>query len=146
SILLLPLLPILALGPLLALSILLLALLAVLALLSLLTLLIRVLLRALTHAIVERLEAAHEIARLVRSLRLLPRRVAALRGLLRLLQPLPEVRDVAGNLLLIRIHRVLLPAAGGKLLGVAQLLLDLPSAERVGRTAQRLRQVALIAA
>ena len=88
------------------------------ALLALLTLLLSLLpvlpllrlLRALLHALVHRLQALHEIARLVRSLLLL-RTTTVLRNGLRLLQPLSEIRDVRADLLLRGVHPILRRAA-----------------------------------
>jgi len=89
-----------------------------------------VLLRALAHAFVHRLQAADQIARLVSRLRILPLRVASLRRGLGLLQPLTKIGDVAGDLLL-RLTHPIRRRVSRLLLRVPQLLFDLSTANRV---------------
>jgi hypothetical protein len=104
----------------------------------------RALFLTLAHALVHRLEAAHEVARAIRGLRLLALSVAGLCGGLRLLQALTEVRDVCSDLLFGRVHPV---SRGGArlLLRVPKLLFDLAPAECVGRALERARHFALVA-
>src|SRR5262249_12448777 len=119
----------------------LLALLPLATLLSLLVLLAlatlcAILIRALTHSLVQRLQPAHEIARTVGGLRLLALTGAVFRRCLRLSDALREIVDVRADHRLDRVEPVLLRVAH-VLLRVPELLLGLSPAERIGRGLQR---------
>lgn len=94
------------------------------------------LLLTLAHAFVHRFQAADEIARAIGGLRLLTLSVARLRGRLRLLQTLAQIRDVRTDLLLGGVHPI--RGSGARLLlRVPKLFLDLAATQRVSRTLQR---------
>jgi hypothetical protein len=95
-----------------------------------------VLLRALTHTFIHRLEAAHEIARFVSRLRILTLTVAPLRRSLCLLDALAKVRDVTRNRLLRLIHPFR-RRISRLLLCVSELFFDLATANRIGRMLER---------